>query len=133
MEKSKIAEDVEKYVEERIIKITLLVFILMVLVDGEVHGGVIFVVTSVVGYIRFCCRSELINLAVNSINDKLVYSLFNYILSLVATGVFLAVACFTHNRKYIIYGIIGTVIESIIIVVFSVVGHLAKISITKRR
>ena len=133
MKKSKIVEFVEKYVEERIIKITLLVFILIVLFGGGVHGGVIFVVTSAVGFVRFYCRSDLMNVAVNRINSAVVQSLINYILSLIVTGAFIAAVCFTYRGKYIIYGIIGTVMESIIIVVFGVIGHLSKISITKRR
>ena len=114
MKKSEIVEDIERYVKERIIKITLLVFILIVLIGGEVNGGVIFVITSAVGYIRFYCRSDLMNVALNRINNELVQSLLNYILSLIATGVFLAMVCFICRGKYIIYGIIGTVMESII-------------------
>lgn len=124
---------VEKYVEERMIKITLLVFMLMVLFGREVHGGVIFIITSGVSYIRFHCRSDLMNVVVDRGDGAIVHSLFNYVLSLIMTGVVLALACFTHSRKNIIYGIIGTVMESIIIIVFSIGGHLARISITKRR
>lgn len=124
---------VEKYVGERMIKIILLVFMLIVLFGREVHGGVIFVITSAISYIRFHCRSDLMNVVVDRVDEAIVHSLVNYVLSLIATGVFLALACFTHSRKNIIYGIIGTVMESIIIIVFSVGGHLARISITKRR
>lgn len=125
--------DIEKYVERKIIKVTLLVFVLIVFVGKELYGGVIFIINSVVAYIRFYCRCDLFSVLIDKNHEDIGYILFNYIMALVLTSVFLVVACLNYNGIYTMYGIIGSLLENIIVVVYSIMECLRRISITRRR
>ncbi|MBP5426482.1 MAG: hypothetical protein J6Y29_01065 [Clostridiales bacterium] len=125
MDKNDLISDLESYVEERIIQITLLVFVLIILIKRDIRGGVIFVVTSAISYIRFYCISDLMDVVIKGQKDSLVHSLVNYGMSLLMTVVFLVIACFTFGGVYTLYGVIGSIIGSLIIVVFGILGGLS--------
>ena len=135
MKKNKSVESVEEFIQNVTIKITLLVFAVMCVLMNDIHRSVIFVIMSFISYIRFYCISDLINVVLNKIKGALKQCILNYSLTCLVTGIFLIMSWANYGKICFIYGIIGTMISTIVIILYGILEGLGinKDKFIKRR
>ena len=126
-------KEIETFVRNSIVKLALLIIILIVFLKRDVYCGVIFVVASLLGYIRFYCMMDMFGALVGK-SVKIPYlGILNYFLTFFITIIFFKRYCLGHDEVCLFCGILGITIVSFGIIFGCISGEISKMSITKRR
>lgn len=117
---------IEGFVRNSIMKLVLCVDLLIVFLKRDIYCVTIFTVTSFMGYIRFCCMSDMFS-AVLSKESKVPYlSIVNYFLVFFMTVVFFKRYCLGYDETSALFGILGITIVSFGIIFGCISGELSK-------
>ena len=128
-----IVKELEDFVRNSIIKLALLIVILIIVIKRDVYCGVIFVISSLLGYFRFHCMSGMFA-AVTASGKKISYwNILSYFLTFFITIIFFKEYCLDHGKTCVVCGILGITIVSFGIIFGCISGDINKMSITKRR
>ena len=126
MKKNYTVENVEEFIQNTTIKITLLASLIIMLLNMSVHSGVIFIILSFTGYVRFYCLSDVIDVCIKKQTEELKHCLFNYALTCFVTAVLLEVSWRNYGKLCFIYGIIGTMSTNLIIMYKGILNSISK-------
>ena len=96
-----------------------------VLMDG-MSKGVIFIILGFIGYIRFYCISDVIDVCIKKQSKELKHCLLNYVLTCFVTAIFLILSWRNYGRLCFVCGIIGTMITNLVIMGKGMLDSLSK-------
>ena len=126
MKKNYTVEKVEEFIQNTTVKITLLASMLIMLLNKSVHSSVIFIIMSFIGYVRFYCMSDIIEVCVRKQHQELKHCILNYVLTCFVTVIFLGISWINYGKLCFIYGIIGTMVTYLVIMARGILNGILR-------